>query len=263
MNVIIDTPVIGPPSHDLLASAYKPPLPEHWEQGIVFPSEDITGLPASGEVVLCGATTKSDPLTCGTNVEYTPFLIEVGVERPVLYSSSQREDIARRAMERGQRSIIETRMATGSIVGNQYLGDANSTIASAGTFTPEAAIGVIQTQFATAGGQGTIYVSPLVAEALDEHLTEVDGKLYTQARHDLVIVGNFGSVGPGDAAAAAGTSWVMGHLGVPSLLLGEIMVFEAIDWKTNQPTLRAERVAAVVWNPFQWGVLASVDDGTP
>ena len=260
MKTIIPTPEINAPAHDLVASAHRPPLPDHWEQGITFIGEDIFGTPASGEVILEGVTTKSAANAITDNgVEYTPFLIEVGVARPAAsYSDQEREDIARRAIERGQRYIIETAMYTGSVLGNQFLVDANSTTISGGTYDPAAALGALQTEFARGGGQGTIYISPILAEILSDRFEERDGKLWTTVRGDLVIVGSYGQTGPEAAAAGAGTEWMIGHLGIPCLLLSDIFVYDSFDHTNNEPVVRAERVAAVVWNPMQWAVVVDV-----
>jgi hypothetical protein len=189
--------------------------------------------------------------------------VEIGIDRPVLsFTNGEVTDIARRALERNASAIIENRQAVGSVAGNQFLADTNVATVT-GTYIPNAAIGVVETEFAKVGGQGTIYLSPLVASylAAGDLLTEKDGKLYTTTRESLVVVGNYGAKGPAGATAAAGTQWIFGHLGKPQLLLSEAMVFDAFDQATNQPHARAELVAAVLWNPGQWATLAGVDDG--
>jgi hypothetical protein len=265
VKVVLDTPPIGTPSHDLLDSADRPDNPHNWEQGIAFVREEVSGSPATGVVNVQGPTAKSAAKTISlTNngAEYLPFLVEIGIDRPVLaFTNGEVTDIARRAIERGTSAIVENRQATGSVAGNQYLTDSNVTTVT-GTYIPTAAIGAIETRFAQIGGQGTIYVSPMVASYLTgDFLYEKDGKLYTITRDTLIVVGNYGNVGPGAATAAAGTQWIFGHLGRPQLFLSEVMVFDAFDQATNQPHARAERVAAVVWNPGQWATLAGVDDG--
>lgn len=270
MKTYLDTPTIGTPEHDLLASAHRPEKPHNWEQGVAFIQEPIAGSAASGRVIIQGVTTKSAALTQNASymgIEYEPFLVEVGVNRHQGYAPSDREEIARRVLERTQRRIIEQRMLLGTpgVPTNMFLADPATTTEVTGSWNAPQSIAVIQEQFATAGGHGTIYISPRVAQQMQDLLTEEDGKLYTKVRHDLVIVGTYGLNGPWPKvnAPSTGSSWVYGHLGEPYLLLSdEPIITDAFDQATNQPTVRAEKVAAVVWNPGQWATLADIDNGS-
>lgn len=264
MKNSIDTPPIGTPKHDLVSSARTPDKPHNWEQGIVFVQEPIAGTASSGRVIIQGVTTKSAQLTQNSSymgTEYEPFLIEVGVSRQEMsYSPEEQEAIARRVMERTERRIIEQRMLLGTPgTTNMFLADPTTTTTIAGTNSAIQAVAIIQTGFADAGGMGTIYVSPRVVEQMQGLLDEdSDGRLRTKIRGDLVIVGTYGVNGPWPQIAGAGTSWVFGHLGEPELFLSDAMVFDAYDQTTNTPTVRVEKVAAVVWNPGQWATLATI-----
>ena len=252
----VDAPVIHQEQHNLLSSITPLTLDDgHWGMGLAFTPEGWV-YPVKAEILDAGAA-KSSAVSGEQPVDYTPFLIELAITRPGSWPQDVVEAIAMRAMEQTQSSLIEDLMTKGSVTGSQYLVDSNTTLFGANAAVPQVAMARLYESIAAAGGEVTFYMSPGVADILGTMgLKEYDGKLYTLARGDLVVVGNYGVPGPNAGTSGTDESYIYAHLGRPVVRLGGYQIYTEIDWTTNDWVCRVERSVAVTFQPGQWLTLA-------
>lgn len=258
----VDAPQVAPEIHNLVSSAHQPgvDVENRWEAGVTFVPEGDDTL--STHAVETGSPdAKSTAKAAPALVEARSFLIEGAWTRPSgSYTNAEIEAMAHRAMEQTQSSKIEAVLCAGDpSTTAPYLIDSNCT--KLGTTAVKAAVGLgrIQAAFAAIGGHGTVYVSPLIAAVLAQGNTFVednDGKLYTAARGDLVIVSNMGVAGPA-ATATGDDSFIYGHLGEPELRMSEIQIYLVPAADRNNTIVRVERTVSVTFAPGQWATLVA------
>lgn len=171
---------------------------------------------------------------------------------------------ARRQLAAATSKAMEYEFATGGLTGaagNPYLEAASVTVLSSGSaYSPVDALARLGAALSACGhgGRGmihapTIWVDKLLAEGGDM-VREVGNRLVTTARGDRIVAGTgYPGTGPGGIDPPDGdvyvyaTGPVMYRLSEPILFPDSLS--EALDRKTNTVEYRAERGAAVYFDP--------------
>lgn len=252
---VVTVPEATPARHSLVDSATVIDEPSnYWEAGLTF-DENGCALPVAVEID-CPPGAMSTPVDCvGTDEAraYSPYMIELAIERPAgSFSEGRVAEIARTNLQVSGTAAMEDVLING-LTGttNAYLGaSAGLTEVTAGTpVKPAVALGLIQEALAERAAHGTLHASPLVVNLLPDLVEGEENKLFTKVRHDLVVVANVGTSGPGQAPADAGSRFIFAHLGEPELRMSEIDVQTTLDHATNRWTARATRIVAVTFDP--------------
>lgn len=233
-------------------------------------------------------------------VYYQPFQLVTSYSCKIGRTGQERRDKVRRFLEAGQSKAIEHELWTGEISdvsdsGNMRLAVAGSGVADALTaadlsvvvnpgfvpasLNPASAVPVsLGAGFALLsqaladygpGSKGMIHVTPTVGELAvnNQQFVEDRNVLRTRSRGDLIVVGSgYPGTGPGGSVPTGGLTWLHATSMV-QVRLGDIIDWpetdaEAVNRKTNEWTVRAERTAAAYWDGlFQASVLVDLNLG--
>lgn len=250
---------------------------DRWGQGFVVQPEncveastwdpDCDSWPASNPDGTKGAAAAKS--TAGTNetsyevhpfVIETPFLCDAGGFQAVDYRGR-----ARRQLSAATSKAMEYEFATGTLKGasgNPFLQDAGSVVVidSGSSFSPVDALVRLGAALSACGhgGRGMIHAPTAWVDKLmstgSDMVKEVGNRLVTVGRSDRIVSGTgYPGLGPGGAAPPAGDVYVYAT-GPVMYRLSDEMVFpdtlrEAMDRKKNNVEYRAEREAAVYFDP--------------
>jgi hypothetical protein len=238
---------------------------DRWMGGVAFTPLGCDTIHAHGGGCFSSLGEKDDAQGCTPVATFYPYVLESLVAWSSVDMAADPKDRAREHMEVGTSAVLERLMAagvtevaagtpltsdgfpygTGTITGRMGTEAVGVTLADAadlGDFDNVlAALGWIEARLMDAsdhvGGGGTILMSPYVAAQLSQQIKEHDGRLYSEATGNPIIVGNF----PMDRIYA-----VTGGIDV---YLGPIEIRDLVERATNEYLVQVERLAMAVWNP--------------
>lgn len=270
-----------PPLHGLQASATEVTDPTRWELGFAISPEgcvdigywdpDCVSIP-DGAVDERTKSVFDRTQVQGYNVD--PFVIESSFECDAQsLNTIDFKARARRQLEAGTSKGMEFELWAGNQKPANPVLSTNATVLNGGaTMSPLTAFAMLGSALSSkgAGGRGTIHAPTWVVD-IWQHLnliTERSGRLMSVVRGDTVIAGTgYPGTGPGAATVDPGESWVFAT-GPVNYRLGEIQVHpesvrEAVNRRTNDAEYRAERFAAVNFDPcVHFGAKLALDLGS-
>lgn len=267
MRELVEPSALRQAAHGLVSDA-KPGADANdnrWENGITFTPQGCGVV--FGHIWGCPAEDKSDFQGCAPAADFSPILLETGLEWSTLDMKADPKRLVTETLELGTSSALERILAMGltddagpivktALSQSISVADISGKIIATGVnhpnfkalvATPNAKTASDAKNFALleaklldasdhTGSAGTIFMSPTDAYMVHDLFVEVDGRLYSKLTGSQIIIGNF----------LPGTAY--GVMGDVELYLSDVDVYTTVDRKTNSWYGRAERKAIVKFN---------------
>lgn len=253
--VSLNGPLPAAPPRSLLNTpgVLQPTSSERWLNGVtVYPYP--TELPNTWDPCLAGTFRVKEE---GSGVPL-PMFASFVVYLPITCSAisigdpdefANRVEISLNAVES---YAVEQQLSQGTgIATNPFFADANADVLAGGAaLTPAVALSYLENAIAATGKQGMIHATPAVVS-----------QWFSQDRDDVTLVtvngtrvvsggGYIGANPAGQAAAAAGQSWVYatGPVEVRHSTIAALDIKEVLERGLNDVTFRAERYVLAEWD---------------